>query len=541
VNELNDIPDSLGPGPALESSERGQTTRPATGATTSNNLAEHSSKLLQDVLNSLTDGVVVADANGRFIHFNPAAERILGIGPLGVPSSDWSPAYGCFCEDGITPFPSERLPLARSIKGETVYDHPLFIRNPLVPEGTWLSINSSPLRDQDGHIVGGIAVFRDVSAKHRELARIELLSAVVEQTADNVVITDGDGLIEYVNPAVERTTGFRASELIGRTPRTFRSGAHTNAFYDELWATLREGSVFRGTLINRKKNGDEYHTEQTITPIRDRLGNVAHFVSVGKDMTDRREAAEHESRHLLARAVQQRLLPTAPPSACGFEFGGAVYTADRTGGDYFDYIPLPDLTTGVVVGDVSGHAFDAALVMAATRAYLRSIARTCADPGSILTRLNQVLCGDMLEGQFVTLVLASLHAPSNTLRYASAGHPTGYVLDQDGRVRSELASTGIPLGIYARTAYESITVAPLEPGDLVVFFTDGVTDALDREGTPFDPSRALDVVRLHRREPTTRIVHRVYRAVREHGGRKPQDDDITTVVCRVGRGNVPAR
>jgi phosphoserine phosphatase RsbU/P len=540
MTSANDGFDVAGPDRAFESYTLSRDDRPASAAQAIANTPENSWKLLQDVLDSLTDGVVVADANGRLVRFNPAATRVLGISALGLPLADWSSAYGCFYEDGVTPFPADQLPLARAIKGETVYDYPLFVKNSHTGAGIWLSINSSPLRDETGEVVGGVAVFRDVTAKRRELARSDLLTAVVEQTADTVIITDRDGLIEYVNPAVERTTGFAARELIGRTPRTFRSGSHTNEFYDELWATLSAGRVFRGTLINRKKNGEEYYSEQTITPIRDSLGKVVHFVSVGKDMTDRRKAAEQESLHLLARTVQQRLFPTTPPLSCGFEFGSAVYTADQTGGDYFDFIGLPDQAIGVVVGDVSGHAFDAALVMAVTRAYLRSVAQTTADPGAVLTRVNQVLHGDIPDHQFVTLAFARLHAPSGTLTYASAGHTTGYVLDRNGRVRSELPSTGIPLGIFADTTYHTVTSTRLEVDDLVVFFTDGVTEAQNEDGALFDPSRALEVVRSHQHEPAAKIVHRVYRAVRDFSGRRCQDDDITTVVCRVTGRDEPA-
>jgi sigma-B regulation protein RsbU (phosphoserine phosphatase) len=498
-------------------------------------LGAESSKLLRDILDSLTDGVVVADRDGRFVHFNPAAERILGLGPLGVPLSEWGPSYGCFREDGVTPFASEDLPLARALRGETTHDCELFIRNPRVTAGVWLSLNASPIRDEDGRIAGGVVVFRDVTAKRSELAHIELLSAVVEQTADSVVITDRDGLIEYVNPALEKTTGFSAKELVGKTPRAFRSGAHDNAFYDELWATLIAGRVFRGTLINRKKNGAVYYSEQTITPILDGSGTIVRFVSVGKDITDRRKAAENESRHLLARSVQQRLFPTAPPPGCGFELGGAVYTADKTGGDYFDYLQLPGTTTGLVVGDVSGHAFDAALVMAQTRAYLRSAAHVSADPGEILTRVNRVLTGDIPDNQFVTLVLACVNATSNTLGYASAGHTTSYVLERGGAVKCELRSTGIPLGVFADTVFETVTVPALAEHDLVVFFTDGVTEGENREGAPFGAARALEVVRRHCDEPVSKIVHHVYRAVRDFVGRREQNDDITVVVGRLGR------
>jgi PAS domain S-box-containing protein len=498
-------------------------------------------RLLRDILNSLTDGVVVADTSGRFIHFNRAAEQLLGLGLIGASVADWSSLHGCYRDDGVTPLPPSELPLARAIVGETTRDFPVFIRNANVPDGIWLSINAAPIRDEAGRLVGGVAVFRDVTAQRRGLAHIELLSAVVEQTADAVVITDREGLIEYVNPAVEQITGFSARELIGKTPRAFRSGAHDNAFYDELWATLSDGRVFRGTLVNRKKNGTIYYSEQTITPIRDGSGTVVRFVSVAKDITERRKAAEIDSRLLLARTVQQRLFPSEPPPGCGFELGGAVYTADKTGGDYFDYLPLPDTATGVIIGDVSGHAFDAALVMAQTRAYLRSIAQTSADPGEILTRVNRVLTGDIPESQFVTLVFASLHAPSNTIRYASAGHTTAYVLDSSGAVTSELPSTGVPLGIFPETSFETAEVPALAEGDLVVFFTDGVTEAENTKGIPFGVERALDAVRRHRDEPAAKIAHRVYRAVRDFAGRHAQDDDITMVICRVGEGGKSGR
>ncbi|MBE3099075.1 MAG: PP2C family protein-serine/threonine phosphatase, partial [Planctomycetes bacterium] len=267
--------------------------------------------------------------------------------------------------------------------------------------------------------------------------------------------------------------------------------------------------------------------------VRNATGVVSHFVSVGRDITDRRKAAEADSRHLLARAVQQRLFPASPPAACGYDIAGAVYTADKTGGDYYDYLSLPDGCTGIVVGDVSGHAFDAAFVMAETRAYLRSIAQTSSDPGEILTLVNRALVADTADNQFVTLVLCSLDPASHALRYASAGHVTGVVLGKTGAVKAELPSTGLPLGLFPNQSFTTASSPSLEPGDIVALFTDGVIETDTAEGVPFGSERPLDVIRRYRREPAAKIVHRLYRAVRDFAGRRPHADDITAVICKV--------
>jgi PAS domain S-box-containing protein len=503
------------------------------GETRMGGLPGVSAAFSQGILDSITDGVVVADKEGRFLHFNRAAKRILGIGAVEVPPSEWTKTYGCFLEDGITPFPPEELPLARAIRGETVQDCQLFIRNPHLPQGVWLSVNSGPLRDEAGGVCGGVIVFRDITARKENLHRVQLLSAAVEQTADSVVITDRDGVIEYVNPAAERTSGFSKAELIGRTPRLFRSGFHTEDFYARLWTTLREGRVYRGAIVNRKKNGDLYHCEQTITPIQDSGGGVVRFVSVGKDVTELKKAAERETKLILARSVQQRLYPAAPPEACGLEIAGNAFMAYETGGDYFDFISLRNGCLCVVVGDVSGHAFDAALIMAQTRAYLRSIVQIEPDPGKILSLVNRVLVAELADNHFVTLLLTCYHAPSQTLRYASAGHTTGYILDTDGAVKRELSSTGMPLGITQDATFESSAAISVEEGDLISLFTDGVTETEAPDGMPFGQDRALEVIRACRGERSATIVNRLYRAIREFADRRPQTDDITAVVCKV--------
>ena len=240
---------------------------------------------LADLLECVAEGVIAADLKGRFVLFNSSAQRMLGLGPHDVPSNQWTERYGIFLEDTVTPFPPEQVPLARAIRGETVQDCLVHIRNPKVPDGLWINVSGTPLRDKDGLLYGGVAVFREVTGERRTLERTLLLSAVAEQTADAMMITNRQGVIEYVNPAVEKMTGFAPDELVGKTPRVLRSGLHTRADYAGMWDTLMKGEVFRGTLINRKKaDGAIYYSEQTITPIRDSAGRVSRFVSVGKDL-----------------------------------------------------------------------------------------------------------------------------------------------------------------------------------------------------------------------------------------------------------------
>ncbi len=132
----------------------------------------------------------------------------------------------------------------------------------------------------------------DVYCSERQLQRAEdmlrKLGRAVEQSADMVVITDSSGNIEYVNPAFEAITGFSRSDVLGLTPRVLKSGQHPPDFYREMWDTVLAGQVFRGVMINHKKNGETFVVEKTITPLRDSEGRISHFISNDRDISERR-------------------------------------------------------------------------------------------------------------------------------------------------------------------------------------------------------------------------------------------------------------
>ena len=490
--------------------------------------------LLRDIIDSLADGVVVANLEGKFLLFNPAAERILSLGLMDVPLAEWSSAYGCFRPDMRSPFPSDELPLARSLRGEVVDDCEIYIRRDGGPVGGWISVSSRPIVNDRGRTLGGVVTFRDITARKRQLERHHLLSKIVEETADAVMVTDSAGNIEYVNAAFEHTTGFSRSEVLGENPRILKSGLHAQNFYEEMWQGLLRGEVYRGTLTDRRKNGDVYLSSQTITPLKTPDGTISHLVSIARDVTERRKMSDLESGLRLARQVQQRLFPTSPPRVQGLDAWGVSIPAHATGGDYFDFLALPGGSLGLVIGDVSGHGFDSAILMAQTRALVRAAARDEADPGRILSMVNALLVPDLDESRFVSMIVVALNPRARSIRYANAGHESGYVLDGAGKVKMQLTSTGVVLGLFEDAVFRSEQGPDLQCGDVLALFTDGVTEAEAPDGAMCGAEWALDLVRSSAHRSSAEILHTLCDAVRAFAEGHPQQDDVTAVVCRVG-------
>jgi sigma-B regulation protein RsbU (phosphoserine phosphatase) len=251
-------------------------------------------------------------------------------------------------------------------------------------------------------------------------------------------------------------------------------------------------------------------------------------------MTDRikRQAQEIEMQY--ASQIQRKLYPVEAPRIRGYDIAGAAFPMDEVCGDYFDYLPLPNDGLGLVIGDVCGHGLGPALIMTATRSYLRFLSNRCSDLGKIFETMNDALFADLERNRFVALMLARIDIPSRHLVYANAGHTPGYHLDPRGAVKAVLGSTGLPLGMFPNGRYECSGSVALEPGDLVVLLTDGISEAEDGTGNFFGTENALNVIRAHSHEPAEQIVEHLYRAARDFAGEALPQDDITVVVCKVG-------
>ncbi len=273
-------------------------------------------------------------------------------------------------------------------------------------------------------------------------------------------------------------------------------------------------------------------------------GNMARLVAaVDRELKDAQErrgrrAAERallaqEEEFRIAREVQQQLFPAGPPMLPGYDIAGASRPAAATGGDYFDFIPTPKGRLLVVVGDVTGHGLGPALLMAATRAYLRALVLTDQSFEDILARARQLLIEDLGFDHFITLLFAELDPAEGIWKFINAGHPTGYVFDAEGRIRAEKVSGTPALGIdrdEERLVPERIV---LGKGDLVLLLTDGVTEARSAAGEEFSEERALEIVRRERAKPAAEIIQALMNEVRRFSvPDSPNQDDMTAVIVK---------
>jgi sigma-B regulation protein RsbU (phosphoserine phosphatase) len=242
----------------------------------------------------------------------------------------------------------------------------------------------------------------------------------------------------------------------------------------------------------------------------------------------RLRAAKEELR--VASEIHQRLLPQSAPRIAGLDIAGRCQPAVSAGGDYFDYIPMPDGSLGVLLADVSGHGFAPALIMAGTRRLLRTLASTHTNLAEILQLANRAIAEDTEQVRFVTMFMAAIEPATRRMNYVGAGHQA-YLLDGSGGVRV-LESTALPLGLPENSAIQCGNSVVLEPGQILLVLSDGFDEAQSPDGGLFGVKRVLNLVATSRQRPAEEIVNLLFREVLHFCQRPSANDDITAVVVK---------
>ncbi|HUZ19181.1 MAG TPA: SpoIIE family protein phosphatase [Acidimicrobiales bacterium] len=240
----------------------------------------------------------------------------------------------------------------------------------------------------------------------------------------------------------------------------------------------------------------------------------------------RRERIEQEL--VVAQLIQQQFLPKSLPDLPGWQVAAFYRPARTVGGDFYDFIELPDGRAMVVVGDVTDKGVPAALVMASTHAMLRSAAPSLLSPGATLARVNDLLCGDIPAHMFVTCMALVLDPRTGRIDYANAGHDLPYLRTADGVV--ELRATGMPLGLMHSMSYEERSVV-LRPGDHLLLHSDGLAEAHSPEREMFGFGRVAELAGCELAGQS--LIDRCLTELDRFSGKDhEQEDDITLVTLQ---------
>jgi phosphoserine phosphatase RsbU/P len=329
--------------------------------------------------------------------------------------------------------------------------------------------------------------------------------------AEKPVVID-DIRLAACDPAVEHLAGYRSCVAIP----LYENGVGVNM-----------------VLLLRKESGAFAHEQlPELVWMSNLFGRATSSLVLSEELQRAYRALDKEFR--MIGDIQRSLLPTILPTIAGLDLAAHYQPSQRAGGDYYDFFQLPDDQWGILVADVSGHGPAAAVLMAVTHCIAHTRPGPPMPPGKVLDYLNHHLTIRYTNGNgdFVTAFYALYNPRERKLTYASAGHnPPRLKRCQDGSLLSLDQAGGLPLGVRVGESYEEF-VQPLQIGDQIVFYTDGITEAHSADGRMFGVER-LDQVLSNCASQAAALLNEVLRQLIEFAGGRPADDDRTIIVARV--------
>jgi serine phosphatase RsbU (regulator of sigma subunit) len=231
-----------------------------------------------------------------------------------------------------------------------------------------------------------------------------------------------------------------------------------------------------------------------------------------------------------AAIIQQGLLPSTAPIIPGLDLAGFNAACRTVGGDYYDYLEYPNGLLGIALGDVSGKAMPAALLMTSLQARVRVLAEDSSDVAEIVTRLNRHTAANCPSNRFITFFFGVVDPQTGALSYANAGHNPPMLIRADGRSET-LDGGGLVMGLFENCRYDRYE-AMLGPGDLLVLYSDGVTEANNLAGDEFGEERLLETVRLNRHRSASELVTAINGALTVFSAGAPAADDVTLLILK---------
>jgi PAS domain S-box-containing protein len=515
---------------------------------------------LAQVIDFLPDATFAIDVEGRVTTWNRAMEKLTGArgeDMIGKGNYEYAlPFYGTRRPvlANLVLLPEEQLAakydsMQRDGKTLTVE---IFIPT-FGSEGAHLWAKATPIYDSQGNIAGSIESIRDITDRKKAEEKIasmkQRLAEVIDFLPDATFAIDREGKVITWNRAMEKMTGARANDMIG-----MGNYEYSLPFYGERRPILADLVLLPDEEIENnysglQRDGKALTVEVFIptfgttgsfiwakaTPLYDSMGNIAGSIESIRDVTEMRRTEEtlekSKSELRIASDIQRSFLPERIPPVAGFDLAAISVPAMEVGGDFYDFIPSRDGGLGMVIADVSGKSVPAALFMALSRTIVRANATHHQSGTEVLQDANDMISADSRSGMFVTLFYGVLDEKTRNLVYANAGHPPPLLFRGSTGDFVELEVTGIALGALCGMEYEERRMS-LSTGDVLVLYTDGVTEAINHDVAQYGTKRLCSVVRKAHSLSAQEIMESILEDISRFSGDQAQFDDITMIVVK---------
>lgn len=400
----------------------------------------------------------------------------------------------------------------------------------------YVDFSLKPVLDDAGKVVMLIPEGRDITDSKKTQQRNLRLASIVDSSDDAIIGKTLDGIITSWNKGAEMIFQYRESEVLGQ-PITMLIPPQCVEEVLQVHDRIRRGEhIDHFETLRRRKDGALIDMSLTFSPIKDPQGRVVAVSTIGRDITEQKRASRFrlENARLMreleiAKEIQQSFLPVCPPSLPGLLMTCRCVPAMHVGGDYYDYFELGNGVVDAVIADVTGHSVGSSLLMAMARSVLKAKASTSRSPGHLLSSVNNLLHADLSRADLqMSMFYVRLDLSRKTLTYANAGHVRPLLYRRREGACQELDADGLLMGIRRQVTFEERRVA-VEPEDILILCTDGITEAEDATGEMFGSQRLGKVIADCREEHPQVIMDAIFHEMSGF----VRADDVAMIIFKV--------
>jgi PAS domain S-box-containing protein len=452
--------------------------------------------------------------------------------------------------------PTENLQPAVDVVSGLTSDNPtasfesLFLRQ----EGRrWIQWTCHGIFNQSGSLIEIQFVGRDITelklAEEAIKQSERRLADLIDFMPDAILAVDLNGRVMVWNKTMESLTGVKADNMLGKgnyehalpfygfrrpilVDMVLKPFKHFEAEYASF---KKEGNAVLGEIFIPRLGPNGSYLLAKAATLYNAAGDKVGAIESIKDITERRNMEQKLERTRtelhIAADIQKSFIPEKTPDIPEFEIEAVTIPAMEVGGDFYDFIIQPDGKYGIVIADVAGKSIPAAIFMALSRTIIRANATNQSKVSRVAKNANKMIASDASAGMFVTLIYGILDGETLSFHYANAGHPPPLLFRSADCTIEEEAPMGIVMGIIDDAEYKERRIQ-FSSGDMAIFYTDGITEAMNRQGELYGVKRLIDVIRGNCQAGTKEIVKKILADISEFSQSTEQHDDITLIIIK---------